>query len=374
MRGVWAMGGGAGKEIGAGGDEPQLTLENDGKHAQVSCGGDCSLRVPEDATLVIDTVGGDAKITDISGLVTMNIVGGDLVLRDTGPITISKIGGDLVIKRTEGDAEVQLVGGDANLRQIGGDLNIALVGGDVSIYSIKGNCDLESIGGDLIFNTNFATDARYHLTVGGDVLGKVAADANVRFVIPPYTETSIQIPNAEQQKENDHTVVVVGSGAAEVEFGNIGGDLELISTDGMDKESESIYESFFPGDPGDLADIISARVNEPIAPLLDRVKRRTERMQRQAERTADRGKNQSEGHGRGWGFGWWGGTEKPKRGFGSSGSPGWPGGFPEKEKREPATGEPVTNEERMAILQMVENKQISIEEAEKLLTALENTD
>src|SRR5258708_13220989 len=204
MRGVWAMGGGAGKEIGAGGDEPQLTLENDGKHAQVSCGGDCSLRVPEDATLVIDTVGGDDKSTDISGVVTMNIVGGDLVLRDTGPITISKIGGDLVIKRTEGDAEVQLVGGDANLRQIGGDLNIALVGGDVLASSVKGNCDLESIGGDLIFNTNFAPDARYHITVGGDVLAKLSADANVRFVIPPYSNTSTQIPNAKQREHKNY--------------------------------------------------------------------------------------------------------------------------------------------------------------------------
>jgi hypothetical protein len=33
--------------------------------------------------------------------------------------------------------------------------------------------------------------------------------------------------------------------------------------------------------------------------------------------------------------------------------------------------EPVTEQERLAILRMVENKQISIEEAERLLAALE---
>jgi hypothetical protein len=49
--------------------------------------------------------------------------------------------------------------------------------------------------------------------------------------------------------------------------------------------------------------------------------------------------------------------------------------FGEKAKRgpDPSTppGEPISNEERMAILHMVENKQITVEEAERLLAALE---
>jgi len=263
---------------------------------------------------------------------------------------------------------VQLVGGDANLREIGGDLKVRLVGGDMLISNIKGNCDLDSIGGDLIFHTDFAPDSQYKMTVAGDVLGKVAADANVRFVFPSRTESSIQIPNAQyQQYQNDknRTEVVLGSGDAVVEFGNIGGDLELISTNPMDEETDRVYDSSFPED---IAELITARVNEQIAPLLDRVKRGTERIQRHAKQTADRAKTKRQPFEGDWSFGWWPGPEKPKRGIGFAGrSDG-----PEKEKRDSSASEPVTNEERMAILQMVENKQISIEEAEKLLIALEN--
>src|ERR1700690_4216629 len=67
-----AVVGRAANEIRARGDGPQLSLENDGNGVLVSCGGDCTLRVPDDASLVIDTVGGDVNITDISGSVTLN--------------------------------------------------------------------------------------------------------------------------------------------------------------------------------------------------------------------------------------------------------------------------------------------------------------
>src|SRR5258708_35812590 len=75
----------AGSELRARGDTDNIRAMDDGKRVIISCGGDCILRVPTDATLKINSVGSDAKITDVSGLIEIGHIGSDLVLRDTGP-------------------------------------------------------------------------------------------------------------------------------------------------------------------------------------------------------------------------------------------------------------------------------------------------
>src|SRR3954453_10893245 len=77
------------------GDNPRLSVDNDGRRVLLSCNGDCRLKVPVGARLSIDSIDGDAKIIGIDGTVTIATVGGDLVLRDIGSITLDTVGGDL---------------------------------------------------------------------------------------------------------------------------------------------------------------------------------------------------------------------------------------------------------------------------------------
>jgi hypothetical protein len=364
--------------IRANGDNPRLTVEDDGKRVLISCDGDCSLRIPDDAHLVIETIGGDAKITDVNGRISINVVGGDLVLRDTGPVRLQSVGGDLEIKRTAGSAEVNDVGGDANFRDIEGELRTETIGGDACMTNVDGVCTNNEIGSDFIFNMDFAPGSHHCFSVGGDVLGKISPNANVRFIVPSETETRVDIPGVQITNDGEHHVITLGSGAATVEFEEIGSEFKLVGADKNDQESsDGSYEFTFADD---IVDIISARVSEQIAPILDSVKRQTERFQREVERTAEKAKERAASRPRSWSFGW--DAEKPKRGgvppvppvpptppVPPMGSP-----WREKSKREDVKVEVVTDEERMAILRMVESKQISVEEAERLLSALEGSD
>jgi hypothetical protein len=364
--------------IRASGDNPRMSLEDDGKRIRISCDGDCTLRVPEDAHFVIDNISGDAKITDVSGNVSINNVGGDLVLRDTGPVHLQHIGGDLELKRIAGKAEVETVGGDAVLRDIEGELHVDTIGGEAAVTNIEENCECDTIGSDFIFNMDFVPGDHYRFNVGGDVIGKVRPDANVRFILPWETGTSIDIVDVQIINDGEHRVITLGSGAATVEFETIGGEFRLVGAGKGDQEPiEGGYEMSFADD---IVDIISARVSEQIAPILDRVKRQTERIQQQAERTAERARERSESRPRAWSFG--GSSEKTKRG----GIPPIPpippvppippmgNAWGEKAKRDTGKHEAVTDEERMTILRMVESKQISVEEAERLLAALEESE
>ncbi len=368
-----------GTEIRARGDNENIRTTEDGKRVIVSCSGDCILRVPADATLKINSVGNDAKITDVDGLIEIEHVGNDLVLRDVGPVIIhGAIGSDLEIKRANGDVMVNTVGSDASFRSIAGSLTVHTIGSDALITSVKGDCDIDSIGSDLVFNNAFAVNSRSHFNVGSDVLGKIPADSNVRFLIPAKVDVDVHVPGAKVEQAGDQIIVTLGAGESEVEFDRVGGDFELISAGSDSERFKEGFDFNIDLDFGDdLAEMINrrvneqiARVNEQIGPMVERV---TRQAHEQAERMAQRAERQRDRHGKSWHWSW---PEKPKRGeatgYEYSYDYSGPGGRAEKPKRGESNSEPVTNEERMTILRMVENKQISVEEAERLLSALED--
>src|SRR5258708_15800820 len=119
--------GGDGNEFRAGGDHPQIKIEEGGSRVSVACNGDCRLRVPTSVQLTIDSVGGDAKISGVSGLIRIETVGADLTLRDAGEIRVRNVGADLKIKPASGSVEVDVVGADAEFRGIRGSLKFKSV-------------------------------------------------------------------------------------------------------------------------------------------------------------------------------------------------------------------------------------------------------
>src|SRR5579859_4547859 len=123
-----------GAEIRAKGDNENIHVEDDGKRVVIWCGGDCKLDVPTDAMIRINSVGSDARITDVSGQIEIGHIGSDLVLRDTGPVIIhGAVGSDLEIRRATGDVTVENVGSDASFRGIDGRLMVRSIGSDALV-------------------------------------------------------------------------------------------------------------------------------------------------------------------------------------------------------------------------------------------------
>ncbi len=390
-------------EIRVRGDKPLVQVDEDGHTATLSCGGDCRVRVPNGASLSIQSIGGDARITDIEGTIAITSISGDLVIRNTGDVAITSIGGDVVFKRISGSVQVTSIGGDADLRQINGAVRIESIGSDALIEGVSGDCKIGHIGSDLVLNTRFKPSASYHFaTIGSDMLIRVHPEDDVRFIIPQHVERTIDVRNARVETNDDLDSIIVGNGTAVVQIENLGSDLTLVNEDRAD------FGAFFEDMiPENLEEIINEQLDKHIPDIQRKAERAAERLRQQAEREAEKAQHHAERirqeaerkaermrqaaerhaerarrdaermaeHG------------KHKRGFGFEFS--WPGPIPpippippmpfgfrgEKPKRDAGPVrppvEPVSNEERMTILRMVENKQITVEEAERLLAALE---
>ena len=72
-------------------DEDELTLKQNGDEVLLSCTDDVSLRIPKDASLFIQRIGGDAALRGVMGNVEIKEIDNDLSIRDAGSVSIDTI-------------------------------------------------------------------------------------------------------------------------------------------------------------------------------------------------------------------------------------------------------------------------------------------
>ena len=325
--------------------------ESDGP-IRVRTHGDCTLFLPHGAR-VRATVGGDLRVENITRLEAT--VGGDLTARDVGELTPINVGGDLIARTSTlvaGD-RTTAVGGDAIIKVSGANDPITLAaGGDIQLdVSNRTNVSLRLISSSGIREMNQGSGgAKLTFTAGGDI--------HVHFA-PGYeqSETHSTSPN--------------------VDFGDI-----MSSIDGWVR-SENIQ-----GMARDLSEKlrfkfertfnkVRERAEREAGRAADRARRETDRVSERARREMDRARHRAEraaSQGTNWAVNWgMDGSGGQRSGAGTT-----VGAVPSVEAQivransaPVAAGELVSDQERLMILKMVEDKKITIEQAEQLLAALE---
>lgn len=364
--------------VGADGDRMTLRQSDDGR-VVVRCEGDCRLNVPESASLKARNVAGDARITGVRGDISLDNVAGDLILRDVGSTRLANVSADLRAKRVDGSLHVNNVGADATVREVSSDVHVNHVGADLYVSGVEGSCTVDHVGSDLVLNMVFQPGRTYRFRAGSDVVCRVLAGTNARFIIPEHVEVSVASDDEEDESikrtyEGGRQIVTFGAGEVEV-YIEAGNEVRLVSEV---EEGEGLGISadleFDLGNMGfnvgvDLDEVltnIEQTLSEKLAGLDERlrgniereaarVEKQADRLRRQAEKQAERLARAAERRARKFSFSWGGPPTPPP--------PPTPPASPPPE--------PVRDEERLMILRMVENKQITVEEAEKLLAALE---
>ncbi len=366
------------------GEEPEVFQDDGDSPIHVLCIGDCDIKMPETVTLTIKTIGGDAKVTNLERGISIESVAGDLIVRNIADdVSIGSIGGDLIAKHVEGNLAVAAVGSDMAAFKINGDLAVDVVGNDLKIRGLDCACNCVDVGSDLHVEIDFQPEHTYQLSAGGDIVCVVTADTDATFSVPVGIEVAVIGDKLAVTIEEDEEfqTITLGDGSAQVTI--LSADSLSLETDSerrlefkidLDAEIGNIGKTISDSLSGldnlsELGEMIDAQTQEAIAAAAEigkqftgkkkkkikkhaeraqrhaeRAKRQAERAQRQVERQAERAQRHA---------------ERMRR-------------FHRRSEPEADVWEPVTNEERMTILQMVQDGKISVEEAETLLRALEN--
>ena len=206
-------------------DEDELTLQQNGDAVSFSCTDDVSLRIPRDASLFIERIGGDMALRGVMGSIRINEVDNDLSMRDVGNVSIETIKADFSLRGAKGNLAVKSVGGDVSIRDVEGNIALDSVADDLALRGARGNVKV-NVGEDVVVYLEPRADGAYSITAGDDILLVLKPNANVTLSMNG-DEIDVDWPGIENQEDVTERVLVLGDGSAKISL-NAGALLPLL--------------------------------------------------------------------------------------------------------------------------------------------------
>jgi hypothetical protein len=340
---------------------------------------------------LVGTTYGNVRLDNV-GSADLQNVRGQLVVRSTNQVRITRVGGDLVAKEIGATLDADQIGGNAMIKSVAGLVTVDQVAGNLTAKGLAGGARFPRIGGNLMFNGDLAAGRSYHFQCDGNAALRFQEGANAHLSLKAGGRILSSLELAGREEVDGRLSGTLGEGGAEVVVearGNVtvGGGSQAVGVELGEEISRQINESLQAIDLEAIGRQVSEEMEDTLSRLrvklegvdwermgqraqdaveramermerdmgraMDQVSRQQERLQRRLEREALRRERQ----------------ERRERRQGVEIDIGWEEEM-EAEAGAPDAG-PDLDEERLSILRMVEQGQISPEEAEMLLDALE---
>jgi len=322
-------------EILAKTDDELLDLTRDDGQVAVKCDGDLILNLPRGASLTIRDARGDVVVRGLSGALDILNAAGDVSLRGVGTVHVGAVNGDVSLRGASGDVQMASADGEVSIEGLEGNLALDSVDDDLYLRGVRGNVKA-TVAGDAVLSLEPQSGQACSVAADEDILLRLPENANATLQLDGDS-VRVDLPGVSLEKDISQSVVL-GDGSAKISL-HAGGDLVVTSRE-SEWESAAEFSSFDWGEFGrGLGEHISRRVQQATV----NAARRAEA----AMRRADQKMRRAERHARRWDFNW---------------------SFDQGASAPPS--QPVSDEERLTILRMLQEKKITAEEAEKLLSAL----
>ncbi|MFN2263130.1 MAG: SHOCT-like domain-containing protein [Anaerolineales bacterium] len=362
------------------------------------------LSIKDIGSAQIETVGSDFYARRVRDALSIKKVGSSALVQDAGDTDLEVVGNQLIAKRVRGNLKVRQIGSSVIARDIDGQVTFDNIGGTLHLRDVNGGIHA-ILGGAATIDFSPVSWQAYFIQAAGNIRCQIPDDANAEFNINCGSHR-IRIHTSEQKetfKEGSYTLTM-GDGGASVKL-TAGGSVNIVGQRTGMGDAES-FEFDLGGEFGSLADEIAEQTTQQIEAQMElleeqlstqlaglsaslsstgmseeRMKELQERLERAKERAESRAASASQRA-----------QEKMERKIAAAQR--------KAERKARATAarearkqrqrlkytepsvvikppvrserrEPVSEEERMMILQMLQDKKISVEQAETLLSALE---
>lgn len=341
---------------------------------------------------VVGTIFGSASLKNVERADLQN-VRGNLAVKAVSHVHGSRIGGNLIAKEVDGSLHIDEVGGNAPLKNIGAEVRLGQVAGNLLGKNLTGGAHVPKIGGNLVLGGEIGQGRSYQFSARGNAVLGLAEGAGAHLTLTARGKFIVSTALSGEVREGRTLSGTIGDGGAEIVV-EAGGNLVLGGKDGARIEmgaglAEEVARQIEEGLAGIDLDAIGRQVGAEMDEAMSRLRvklegvdwetagvraqqaveramgqlqrnmdrmateaaRQQERFQRRMEREAHRRQREDRGVGVEITFG-----DDPS------------GGAYEEAEGQPG---PDLDEERLSILRMLEQGQISPEEAEMLLDALQ---
>jgi hypothetical protein len=377
-------------------NDDTAVLKHEGSIVHIKTTGDCLLHLPKKTRLTVVTVHGGARLMMMAGLVTIRKVLGSLAIDDVGSVQVESVYGEFLARRMSGDLTIDQVLGDTSVGEVMGNCNLGSIAGNLDLRNA--GCDVHaSIRGDAHVRLQALTGSSYKIDASGNIIFSAPHEIDAVVQISSRSnDITLNLPDGNERLPVRSHELTLGNGAASIML-TASGSVSFLCGEGS-PPGEQEPDQTFTRESGDssqkisdeqasqfdiqartidaqMADLSESIAHAGVAPTeTDRIMRRVqdstkranlraqEKMQRAREKLdrklaaaqrkagmheAAAGQRRENPEKRTWSF------ERPA-------------------SYSPAQCAPeASDEERLMILRMLEQKKISLAEAEQLLDALE---
>jgi hypothetical protein len=386
-------------EVIAKGSTPDdLMIDDQDEEIRIECRSNGSLRVPYGAVIHADHIEGDTTIKSVEGDISINQIAGNLSLRSVGSAAIGTVHGNLAARNIDGNLALEKCHGNVAMRDIRGDLRIDDgISGNLTLKEIDGSAKA-NIRGNVSAALDPSPESSYDFQTKGDFSCRLPADVSVKIGILQGSQIAVRFPGIEVPSQittpyeiklgdGDANLTLKAAGKIslvsrppdwdlgefDIEFGDdyelmtealneqissqINAQMEMMEEEleqQLDMLSNSLEKTALSAEQAERiaerAREASERANRRAQ---EKIRRSQEKMQRKLEAARLRAERKARAAER---------AARDRRRRPES---------PERPVPPSRVSDPVSDEERLMILQMLEQGKVTPEEAEQLLAALE---
>ncbi|GAB4475658.1 MAG: hypothetical protein Kow0088_12710 [Anaerolineales bacterium] len=365
-------------------DQVELVEQEDGLRLRTAA--DCILRLPRAARLEIGQVAGNLRLKYLDTDLKIGQVGGSLVCRSLANLTIESVNGSVMVKDILGSITCQRIGGSLIARHVAGDIEVEHVGSNLDGRNLSASLRA-TVGGFSRVEWNVFNGERVTLKTGGAIHCELSDALQPKLDLRSGAREIHLIQFGEKKHLAEQVYqMTIGEGLIPFEL-QAGGkivlvirpavieveeDLDAVFNEEVDQISEKMQLQFqtqmeafqrqmdrFAEQMGELGAVagqgeeMSSGAPHAGDDPSDRLQEKMRRAQERMEQRLAEAQRRSE--------------QKAKLSFMEK--IGW---RRKKEKTtEKAASQDALGEERLFILKMLEQKKITVAEAEELLAALE---
>ena len=375
-----------------------LQLEVQDDMIRLTCAGSCEIRLPTGALVKVNTVKGNAQVRYLDDPLSIGSVHGSLFLRNVAETNIEAVHGELMARQVTGNLHAGQVMGNAMVRDVQGECVLSKVQGNLDLRDIDDEIKATTEGNARI-RISEMMGSEYEIHAQGNVHCRIPENASLQLTLTSEAESIVvKGPEGTRSYQQPNCEARLGSGEGKLTI-SAGGNIFLSAQQSgwEEEEREGGHEGYTPL-PADFGEQIARQVEGQLQVQMENMNRQiqeqmavlnatlsrsgvspeeTERIMRRARESSERANAQA--------------LEKmhraqeklerkledarqknmrqekaaerpPRHSFHHS----WKFEIPPAPVKEP-----VADEERLMILHMLEQKKISLEDAERLLSALE---
>lgn len=202
---------------------------------------DAAVRVPENAKLTIEKASGNARIRKVIGDLSIHSISGNLALQQVGNVEIARVSGSCLVQNVEGSLEIHGVSGTLRGKDCFGPVLADRVSGGVELVGLHAGAEIRSMGdirlgflSESVEPVRLRASTNIHLNLPFELDAEMKVKSNAHL-------TELVIGERQEKIHHRKHVLLVGEGRRKFEL-EAGGKVSIVAEQIEDTDILKLFE------------------------------------------------------------------------------------------------------------------------------------